>query len=212
MNQQNYFSQIQEIDLTPQKAYEIYGTIKTHYTTKWDYDGKLLKNFSNSALSDRKDKLIFQQVSDEYQYIDRFLPVVAINMFNDTSTWVKDLLENDAKKNGQNFRAYIRNPKYSFNSDIRNLVLSKHILSVKDLYSQNTRNNYFAYQSRNLIHPATASILNNIFYTKYFANTSLAFIYKDKSIKYQKLLKFIPEGDVIDELFVIETIQDILDN
>ena len=80
-----------------------------------------------------------------------------------------------------------------------------------DLYSQNTKTNYFSLLSRKLIHPLTASILNNLYYTKYLANTSLSFVYQPRAEKLNKLYSFLPEevaDDKISESFVIDIIKD----
>lgn len=215
MLQQNYFDQIQRVDLSELEAYQIYGSIKLHFSQK-NYDftkyGVNKKAFNSDALLNRPDFIFFKRISDTYQYKDRFIPVVISNMYQDTSIFSKDLLDDECKKRGLNFRAYFRDPISAFKSEIKNLILAKEILTVNDLYSQNTRKNYFSYESRKLIQPLTASILNNLYYTKYLANTSLSFAYDTKAEKLNKLFKFLPEdkiNDIITELFVIETIKDI---
>lgn len=217
MLQQNYFEQIQRVDLTELDVYQIYGSVKLHFTQK-NYDftkyGVNKKAFNSNAFSNRPDVIFFKRLSDSYQYKDRFLPVVISNMYEDSSIFSKDLLDDECKKRGLNFRAYFKDPISAFKSEIKNLVLSKEILNVSDLYSQNTKTNYFSLQSRKLIQPLTASIMNNLYYTKYLANTSLSFVYDSKSDKLNKLFKFLPEdriNDIITELFVIETIKDLQD-
>lgn len=210
---QNYFSQIEEVDLTPLTAFQIYGSVKLHFTNpKFDYTvyGDNKKSFNNTSLSNRNDLTFFKRLSETYQYKNRFLPVVVASMYEDTTTFSKDLLDESSKKRGMAYRAYMKNPTYAFKSEITNLVLGKHIMSVNDLYSPNTKLNYFSLASKKLIHPLTASILNNLYYTKYLANTSLSFVYQPRAEKLNKLYSFLTE-DVTDgkitELFVIDIIK-----
>lgn len=215
MLSQNYFNEISQVDLTPLSAYQIYGSVKLHFTnSKFDYTvyGDNKKSFNVTSLSNRNDVTFFKRLSDTYQYKDRFLPVVVSSMFEDTTTFSKDLLDESAKKRGLIYRAYMKNPLNSFKSELTNLVLGKHIISHTDLYSQSTKMNYFSLLSRKLIHPLTASILNNLYYTKYLANTSLSFVYQPRAEKLNKLYSFLTDevaDDKITELFVIDIIKDI---
>lgn len=212
---QNYFSQIDEVDLTPLAAFQIYGSVKLHFANpKFDYTkyGDNKKSFNQTTFGNRPDVTFFKKLSDTYQYKNRFLPVVVSSMFENTSTFSKDLLDESCKKRGMAYRAYMKNPVSAFKSEITNLVLGKHLISYSDLYSQNTKLNYFSLASKKLIHPLTASILNNLYYTKYLANTSLSFVYQPRAEKLNKLYSFLTE-DVTDgkitELFVIDIIKDI---
>lgn len=213
MSQVNYFSTIKESDLDQLDAYQIYCSVKQHFVNKkYDFTkyGQNKKSFNVEALISRPDAIFFKKLSDEYLYKERYIPLVVSNIYEDTGTWVKDLLDQECKQRGLKFRAYLNNPMEYFSNDIKNLVLSGEIFSDKELYSLNTKKNYFGLQTKKKIASLTASILNSIYYDKYLAKTSLSFVYADKANKLDKLFKFIPKDKLkVDESFVMDLIKDL---
>lgn len=190
------FSDIKQVDLTPLKCYQLYNSIKLHFSSKrFDYKkyGLNAGKFNQKTFDEHRSKDMFVKISDKFLYQERFIPFLVANSYSNPSMWIGDMMLESNVKKALEFRKYLNSFKESFTNDIQMLVGELKINNINVLYDVNSRNNYFNLLVKNKIKPFTAAVLNNLFYTKYCSNTSLSFIYEDKAFYLNRLLDFVPK-------------------
>lgn len=186
-------------DLTPLKAFQLYGTYKLHFTSK-AYNitqyGINERSFNENSFLKRADSYYFKRISEKVLYVSRYTPILVANLYKNNKIWVGELLSDSAIRNAQSYRKYINSFQSSFKDDIQKLSLNGEILSINELYSQNTKTNYFSMLSKEKIHPITASVLNELYYTKYISNGPLSFVYDDKAFYLKRYYDLLPKNEV----------------
>lgn len=206
------FSDIRPVDLTPLKVFQLYCSIKLHFSSKkYDYIkyGINERSFNEKSFEKRSDKYFFEKISEKVLYQSRLNPILISNLYATPKMWVGELLDKQALTKAMAYRQYMNGFENSFISDIKKLILDGVISHPSQLYSENTKTNYFSILSKNLIHPITGSVLNNLFYAKYISKSAMSFVYDDKSFYLNRLHQFIPEDKarVVNE----DTLNNILD-
>ena len=190
------FSDVRPVDLTPLICFQLYNSIKLHFSSsKYDYKkyGLNAKRFSQSSLDENRNKDMFERISNKFLYKDRYIPFLVANSYTNPSMWIGDMMTEPNIKRALEFRKYLNAFSSSFENDIQQIVSELKITSIKSLYDVDSKNNYFNLLIKNKIKPFTAAVLNDLFYTKYCSNTTLSFIYEDKSFYLNRLLDFVPK-------------------
>lgn len=109
------------LDLTDLEAYQIFSSVKKHYTgEKYDFAKyRLNKNhFTYEAFCKRRDRAFFGAASKEFLYKGRWLPHCAINIFQKPEMWLEELLDREARTRGLKFRGYLSAYWSSFENDL----------------------------------------------------------------------------------------------
>lgn len=204
----NQFSNIKPSDLSPLKAYQLYGSIKLYFSNK-KYDlmkhGVNERSFNENAFDKRPDKMQFTKIANSLLYQSRYIPLLVSNLYLNNKMWVGELATRESVDNALKYRKYINTFYDSFNDDITRLLMNRELTSLRELYSQSTKTNYFSLLIKGRIHPITACILNNLYYTKYMSNSTLAFVYDDKAFYLDRYYQFLPKDkvSVITEQYVL---------
>lgn len=195
----NYYDNIKPVDLNPLIVYQLYNSIKLHFSQKnYDYLKYKLneKRFTLESLNQRPDKEYFKKLSEKVMYRNRLIPLLVSNFYYNNKIWVGDLLQDDSLKKTIEYRKYQNTFTDSFVDDIKKLVYNSGIISSKQLHSDNIKTNYFTLLAKKKIHPITGSILDNLYYTKYIHNSSLSFIYSDTHFTLSRYHQFIANDAV----------------
>lgn len=194
-----YYSNISQIDLTPLITYQLYGSLKLHFSNK-KYDFKKYgintRTFNENSYVNRPDMFYFNKISQKVLFQDRLKCILIPNLYKNSKMWIGEVLSSDSIEAGMMYRKYTNSISNSLSSDLNKLILNGDIKDVSELYSQNTKTNYFSMLSLGKIQPITASILNNLYYTKYFVSSPLSFVYNEKSFYLKRLYDLLPEDKV----------------
>lgn len=211
------FSDIKEVDLTPLICFQLYNSIKLHFSSK-KYDFKKYglnpNKFTQQALDEHQNAEMFYRVADKFLYKERYIPFLVANSYSNSSSWIGEMLLDVNIKTAIGYRRYLNSFMNSFMDDIQRNVIELKIKNIKTLYDVNSRNNYFNLLTKNKIHPFTAAVLNNLFFTKYCCNTTLSFIYEDKAFYLNRLLDFAPKdcyNSKNDDEHILGVIQECID-
>ena len=189
------FYRIENIDLTPLLAFQLYHSIKLNFNQKkYDYhvDG-LINKTTQESLDKRKDKNFFYKASDKLLYQNRYVPLLVSNLYKNNKMWIGNLLSRESIINALAFRKYSNTLINSFETDIQRIKYNQGLDSIEKLYQETSAVNYINLLGKNLIHPITASILQDLNQAKYISNIENQLIEEDSNYYLNKLIKFIPE-------------------
>jgi hypothetical protein len=208
----NEYFNTAEVDLDGLIAWQLYCSIKLHFSNKKfdfiEYGVDEVK-LPASAFNKRRDKVFFIRLAEKVLYQERLFPILIANLYHNNKMWIRDFLKVDSLARGVAYRKYILSFKDSFENEIKKLILNGVVTSYKDLYSSDVKTNYFYLLSQKNIHPITASVLNNVFYYKYISNTELSFVYEDDAFYLNRYYSLLAINDMT--YITEEYIADVMD-
>ena len=105
----NYYDSIKPSDLNPLIVYQLYNSIKLHFTQKnYDYLKYKLneKKFTLESYNQRPDKEFFKTISNRVMYRNRLIPLLVSNFYYNNKIWVGDLLKEAPLKSTIEYRKY----------------------------------------------------------------------------------------------------------
>lgn len=190
------FFDIEPVNLTPLICYQLFNSIKLHFSNQnYSYIkyGLNPRTFNEESFQSKNDKDFYKKLSDKLLYQSRYIPLVVINVFYNNKIWVGELAQKNCIDRAVKYRKYMSAFEQSFITDITNLILSKQIRTVEELYGSNNAKNYFGLLAANKINPLTAAVLNIMYYEKHLSNTPLSFVYKAMNFNLTRLADFIPK-------------------
>jgi hypothetical protein len=187
------FYTVAPADLTPVIAYQLYVSIKLDFSQqKYDYHRDLIiTKAGQESLDARNDKSFFYQTADKFLYQNRYIPLLASNLYLNPKIWIKNLMSNDSIMNALAFRKYMNNVLGSFETDLQKLKYNSSIKLVDELYHPVYNTNYFTLLDSKSIHPITGAILNHLYYGRIENTEWNQDSYINKSHYLSKLLKYI---------------------
>ena len=199
------FYKIKPLDLEDFSACLLYMSVKLDFgSLTYDYHTQgIPEGFSYSTFDNRRDKSFFKKIADKFQYQERYMPLLAINLYKNNKLYIKDLLTKETLTEALNFKKYQNTVLQSFETEIQKIKYKYKIDSIDKLYSPVYNTHYFALENEIKIHPATSSILNHLFSDEYFKFESNE-RYKTKSFYLNKLFKYLirDRTDLNDEIFM----------
>jgi hypothetical protein len=107
--------------MTPYEVFEIYHSLKLHFTQEsfdfYKYNGK--SRISLDAFDKRKDKWHFAKLSRKFNNKDELINFLVSNFLEDDKTWVGSLLEPNADILYQQRKKVLQSLSYFFENDCR---------------------------------------------------------------------------------------------
>ncbi len=107
--------------MTPYEVFEIYHSLKLHFTQEsfdfYKYNGK--SRISLDAFDKRKDKWHFAKLSRKFNNKDELINFLVSNFLEDDKTWVGSLLEPNADILHQQRKKVLQSLSYFFENDCR---------------------------------------------------------------------------------------------
>lgn len=208
----NSYYEIKPLDLEDFSACLLYLSVKLDFTsTTYDYHSQSIpEGYSYETFEKRYDKQFFKKLADKFQYQERYMALLIINLYENNKTYVKDLLSNETLTKALAFKKYQNNVLQSFETDIQKIKYKLNIDTIEMLYHPVYNTHYFALELENKIQHPTASILNHLFSDEYFKFESND-LYKKKSIFLNKLFKYTigDRKDLTKDIF-INKLEDII--
>lgn len=201
------FYDVRPVDLTPLKCYQLYNSIKLHFNeVRYNYFkyGLNESKFTQKALDENPNSSIFYKISEKFLYQDRYIPLLVSNLFNNSNTWIGEIVDVAGVQRGVEYRKYMNNLIPSFENDVQKMLIKNKIKSIKDICSLDSKVNFFNLMVKKEINYLTAAILCKTIFTKYSSNSIMSFVYEDKIKSLNKLSHFIP---CVDEVIVMNVIQ-----
>ena len=199
------FYKIKPLDLEDFSACLLYMSVKLDFSNlTYDYHIQSIpEGFSYATFDNRKDKLFFKKIADKFQYQERYMSLLAINLYKNNKLYIKDLLTKETLTDALSFKKYQNTILQSFETEIQRIKYKYKIDSIDKLYSPVYNTHYFALENEMKIHPATSSILNHLFSDKYFDFETNS-LYKTKSFYLNKLFKYLigDRSDLTNEMFM----------
>lgn len=182
---------IKPLDLDDFSACLLYMSVKLDFMNeKYDYHIQSIPlGYSYETFEKRNDKSTFKKIAGKLQYQDRYMSLLAINLYKNNKTYVRDLMTDDCLMKALHFRKYQNTPMQSFESDIKNIKYKYKIDSLDMLSHPVYNTHYFELENRDRIHSATSSILNELFSEKYFSFEKNP-LYEKRSVYLKKLFKY----------------------
>lgn len=192
------FYKIKPLDLEDFSACLLYMSVKLDFNSlTYDYHIQSIpEGYSYETFEKRKDKQFFKKIADKFQYQERYMSLLAINLYKNNKMYVLDLLSKECLTEALNFKKYQNSILQSFETEIQRIKYKYKIDSIAKLHHPVYNTHYFALENEIKIHPATSSILNHLFSDEYF-NFEPNELYKTKSLYLDKLFKYLI-GDRID--------------
>lgn len=109
--------------MTGYEAFGIYQALKLHFTTDsydfFKYNGKT--NISVNAFENRKDKYHFYKLSRKYPNKEDLINFIVANFVEDETSWVGNLLTEEADNNFRKRQKVIQSLTYTFENDCKDL-------------------------------------------------------------------------------------------
>jgi hypothetical protein len=109
--------------MTGYEAFGIYQALKLHFTTDsydfFKYNGKT--NVSVTAFENRKDKYHFYKLSRKYTNKEDLINFIVANLVEDETSWVGNLLTEEADNNFRKRQKVIQSLSYTFENDCKDL-------------------------------------------------------------------------------------------
>ena len=109
--------------MTGYEAFGIYQALKLHFTTDsydfFKYNGKT--NVSVNAFENRKDKYHFYKLSRKYSNKEDLINFIVANFVEDETSWVGNLLTEEADNNFRKRQKVIQSLSYTFQNDCKDL-------------------------------------------------------------------------------------------
>ena len=174
--------------ISPYTAYELYISIKNHFSLAsfdyFRYHGK--STISRSSMEERNDRYLFEKASKRYKF-GSFHALVISNILRDR-VWIGDMLDEEGQEIHTDFDRRHQSLSYIYKNDLE-LLFTKE--SPLKLFRRN-RSEEFApilgYILRGDISPETASILN--YYIPY-TKRGIGELFTKDSLKIEKYRSFI---------------------
>jgi hypothetical protein len=111
--------------LDPFDVYQIYQSIKLHYTN-WDYSAiKYHFKTSNSPQSfyKRNDKHFFAKLARQYTSKDQVLEYLVANFaYSSTPPWIGDIVDQEGEERHLHWKGIRQRLKYTFKNDVEVMV------------------------------------------------------------------------------------------
>ena len=100
------FYKIKPLDLEDFSACLLYMSVKLDFSSlTYDYHTQgIPEGFSYSTFDNRKDKSFFKKIADKFQYQERYMPLLAINLYKNNKLYIKDLLTKETLTVALNFK------------------------------------------------------------------------------------------------------------
>lgn len=199
------FYKIKPLDLEDFSACLLYMSVKLDFSRlTYDYHIQSIpEGYSYDTFDKRKDKKFFKKLADKFQYQERYMSLLAINLYKNNKMYITDLLSKECLTEALSFKKYQNNVLQSFETEIQRIKYKYKIDSIEMLYHPIFSTHYFALENGNKIHSATACILNQLFSSKYFEFESNSY-YETKSKFMNKLYKYTigDRDDLTNEIFL----------
>lgn len=199
------FYKIKPLDLEDFSACLLYMSVKLDFSSlTYDYHIKSIpEGYSYKTFEKRKDKQFFKKLASKFQYQERYMSLLVINLYKNNKMYVLDLLSKECLTEALSFKKYQNSILQSFETDIQKIKYKLNIDSIDKIWHPVYNTHYFALENENKIHSATSCILNHLFYGRYF-NFETNELYKTKSLYLDKLFKYLiaDRADLTPEVFM----------
>lgn len=205
MSTQSFYD-VRPVDLTPLKCYQLYNSIKLHFSVaRYDYFKYHLNEnkFTQKALDEHTNANIFYKISDKFLYQDRFIPLLVANLFHNPATWIGEIVDSSGVARGMEYRKYLNALMPTFENDLQKAIFKNKMRKPEALFTLDSKVNFLNLLMKKEISPVTAAILCKTIYPKYSSNSMMSFVYEDKVKSLNKLAAFIPS---VDEVIVMEVV------
>lgn len=208
------FYQIEPLDLEDFSSCLLYMSVKLDFSSlTYDYHEKgIPEGYSYETFDKRHDKLTFKKIANKFQYQERYMSLLAINLYKNNKLYVRDLLSKESLTEALSFKKYQNSILQSFETDIQKIKYKLGIDSIDKVWHPIYITNYFSLENEDKIHSATACILNELFSGGY-SNFETNELYQKKSKYMNKLFKYLigNRADLTKEVFINKLLEIIND-